>query len=90
MRKIVRREIWEEGVPIPEMIGGAIMGALFSMVLTYSPDLRGVLDPSSPTLYLILATAAVIGAVVSYFLARRHVAEVKQRVETRDASRRAA
>jgi predicted membrane protein len=91
MRKsIVRREIWAEGAPIPEMIGGAIIGALCSMILTYVPDLRGALDPSSVTLYLIVGAAALIGAVVSYFLARRHVVAARERVETRDASRRAA
>lgn len=91
MRKsIVRREVWAEGVPIPEMIGGAIIGALCSMILTYVPELRTALDPSSLTLYLIVGAAAIAGAVVSYFLARRHVVEASARVETRDASRRAA
>jgi len=82
--------VWAEGVPIPEMIGGAIIGALCSMILTYVPDLRAVLDPGSISLYLIVGTAALIGAVVSYFLARRHVVEASEQVETRDASRRAA
>ena len=87
----VKRETTAEGAPIPQMIGGAIMGGLVSLVLTYSPDLRGVLDPRSPTLYLIVATAALIGAVVSFFLTRKHVVEVKERAETRDlSSRRAA
>ena len=91
MRKmIVKREVWAEGVPIPEMIGGAIMGGLFSLVLTYAPDLRGVLDPSSPTLYLIVGTAALIGAALSFKLARTHVVEVKERVEQQDAAARRA
>jgi len=92
MKKIaVKHQITAEGAPIPEMIAGAIMGGLFSLALTYSPDLRGALDPRSPSLYMIVGTAALIGAVVSFLLAREPVVEVKERAETRDdPSRRAA
>lgn len=88
---LTKRKVMTEGVPIPEMIGGAIIGALVSLVLTYVPELRWLMDPGSPVLYVTLAIAAVIGAVLSFFLAREHVVEVKERAETPDVgSRRAA
>jgi predicted membrane protein len=92
MKRIVqKRMVMADGVPIPEMIGGAIIGALVSLVLAYPSELRGVFDPRSPTFYLIVAIAALIGAVVSFFLARERVVETKERLERGDVvSRRAA
>ena len=92
MKRIVpKRTVMADSVPIPELIGGAIIGGLVSLVLAYPSELRGVFDPRSPTFYLIVATAALIGAVVSFFLARERVVETKERVERGDAaSRRAA
>jgi hypothetical protein len=87
---VVRRTIAARGVPIPEMIGGAMMGALTSLVLTYIDWIQPMMSLGSPTLYMIVGAAAAIGAVVSFFLAREHVVEVKERVEQRDVSRRAA
>ena len=69
-----------EGVPIPEMIGGALMAALASLILTYVDGVAPMMRLESPMLYVILGVAALAGAAVSYFLARRHVVEVKQRV----------
>ena len=45
-----------------------------------------MVDPRWPTLYLIVATAALIGAVVSFFLTPKHIVEVKERAKTRDVS----
>ena len=84
-----RRRVITDAVPIPEMIGGAIIGALASMVLTYSADLRTILAPTSPVLYITVAVAALIGAVVSFFLAREHAVEVKEHVEPTEARRAA-
>ena len=72
---VVRRTVVTDAVPIPEMIGGAIIGALASMVLTYSAELRNVLVPTSPVLYITVAVAALIGAAVSFFLARTTVVD---------------
>ncbi len=89
-RQVVRRTTVATGAPIPEMIGGAIMGALTSLVLTYIDWIQPMMSLGSPTLYVIVGGAAALGAVVSFFLAREHVVEVKERVETRELSRRAA
>jgi uncharacterized membrane protein YoaK (UPF0700 family) len=88
---ITRRRVITDPVPIPEMIGGAIIGAVASMVLTYSADLRSILVPTSPALYIIVAVAALIGAGVSFFLARERAVLVKEQVEQSEvAERRAA
>ena len=88
---LMRRKITANGVPIPEMIGGAIIGATASMVLTYIQEWRSFLDPGSPGLYLVLGVAALIGAAISFVLARKHVVEVKQRVvEEREVEARRA
>jgi len=89
MTTLVTRKITAVGVPIPEMIGGAIIGALVSLVLTYSPDLKGLLDPQSPVLYVTLTVAALIGAVLSFFLARKHVVQVNERTEPAERQRAA-
>ena len=87
---VVRRRVITDPVPIPEMIGGAIIGAVASMVLTYSAELRNILVPSSPVLYITVAVAALIGAVVSFFLARERAVEVKEQVEPAEAAARRA
>jgi hypothetical protein len=89
-RHMVRRTVVATGVPIPEMIAGAIMGGLASLILTYVDSISPLLRLGSPTLYLIVGGAAAIGAALSFFLAREHVVEVQERVETRDVERRAA
>lgn len=88
---VVTRKVVERGVPIPEMIAGAIMGGLASLTLTYVDSISPLFRLGTPTFYAIIGGAAAIGAVLSFFLAQRHVVDAKQRtVREPQRERRAA
>jgi hypothetical protein len=59
------------GPPIPEALGGAIVGAFLTSTLAFHPALAPLLDPFSVTFVPILLVGAALGAIVSYFIADR-------------------
>lgn len=85
-REAMRREIamaWD-GWPVPEMLGGAIFGALLGLcIVTVVPQLAAVVPNT-----LGLVAGAVVGAALSYvWRPRRFV--VEQRVPQAERSSRA-
>lgn len=80
-----------ESVPIPEMIGGALWGGLTTLVFTYVPSLAPLMDPRSPTLWLIIAAGAIVGAILSFFLARKQSIKLERgEIAEREITRHAA
>lgn len=79
-----------DGVPLPEMAAGAIMGGLATLAFTYVPQLAPLFDPRGTTLWIIVGLGAVIGAVVSFFLAREHAVALEQGERAEREIRRAA
>ncbi|HKY52158.1 MAG TPA: hypothetical protein VJP45_12955 [Candidatus Limnocylindria bacterium] len=90
--QVVERKVVATGLPIPEMIAGAIMGGLASLILTYVDGVSPLMRLGSPWLYLIVGGAALLGALASMVLARDHVvdAERRRRPAVVDRERRAA
>lgn len=84
-RRHVRPEVLE-GPPIPEALGGAVVGAFLVMGLAFMPDWSFLIDLGSPWLIPLIALGAFSGAAISWMLARpkleRMVVE-EQRAERR-------
>jgi hypothetical protein len=60
------------GVPIPEMLGGAVVGALLTLfVASFVPALNSLVLPGEPTVMIVVAVGALLGAAASWVLARR-------------------
>lgn len=89
-REAMRREVvtaWA-GWPIPEMIGGAIVGALLLLsVVTVVPQLAAIVPN-----VVGIAGGAIIGAILSYVWRPRHIAiQGERRIRPEDQHvRRAA
>jgi hypothetical protein len=62
---------YADGAPIPEAIGGAILGVLLTSTLTIHPALAPIVNPFSSTFLPVVAVGAVIGAIVSFVVAHR-------------------
>ncbi len=62
-----------------------------TLVFTYVPSLAPLMDPCGPTLWPIIALGAIVGAVLSFFLARdQSVALERGELAEREITRRAA
>ncbi len=62
-----------------------------TLVFTYVPSLAPLMDPRGPTLWPIIALGAIVGAVLSFFLARdQSVALERGELAEREITRRAA
>ncbi|HEX9437292.1 MAG TPA: hypothetical protein VGA16_09070 [Candidatus Limnocylindria bacterium] len=67
-----------DGLPIPEMIGGAIVGAFFLLTIVAVPPtgLRGSADGLS------VVVGAILGAAISYVMRPRRILVKTTRRET--------
>jgi hypothetical protein len=60
-----------DGPPIPEAVGGGIVGAFLMSTLAFHPALAALLDRSIATFVPMLLVGAAVGAIVSYVVADR-------------------
>ena len=89
-RRHVRHEVFE-GAPWPEALAGAVVGAFLVMSLAFVQATTSWIDMGSPTLIPLLIIGALIGAAVSWVLARpklERLATQEQRAEERGGMRR--
>ena len=79
-----------EGPPVPEALAGAIVGMFLVMSLAFTPSWSFLIDFSSPWLVPLLVLGALIGAAISWMLARpkleRMVVEEEQAERRRNAA----
>ena len=68
-RRHVRHEVFE-GAPWPEALAGAVVGAFLVMSLAFVQATTSWIDMGSPTLIPLLIIGALIGAAMSWMLAR--------------------
>lgn len=87
-RRHVRPEVLE-GPPVPEALAGAVVGMFLVMSLAFT-DWSFLIDFSSPWLAPLLVLGALVGAAISWMLARpkleRMVVEEEQAERRRSAA----
>src|SRR5690349_520765 len=88
-RRHVRPQVLE-GPPVLEALAGAVVGMFLLMSLAFTPDWSFLIDLGSPWLVPLLILGALIGAAISWMLARpkleRMVVEEEQAERRRSAA----
>jgi hypothetical protein len=61
-----------DGPPVPEAVAGLLVAGLLTTILGVIPQFSPLFDRGGLPLYGVIALGALIGAVASYAIARRH------------------